>query len=219
MKNFKLLPIVLFASAITLASCNFLGGSTSSKKKSKKSSTGDTTQVTSGESSSSKSSSSGGKSSSSGGSSSGGSSSSGSSSSSSSSSGGGETSYTLDGVAADINAAFSSILGGSDLLEYNATDSRWEGGANVGSGTDPQSAESVLKPIVDLFVSYMPTYLTKVYSHFWTSEEDYWEDESGDTVYEEAYDTPKSEVEVDIIGYCYNSKLIGQVLVYVPTNS
>jgi len=236
MNKIKFLPIVLFASAITLASCNFLGGSSSKKKSSKKSSSGENTSLTSsstkGDSGSSKSGSTGGTSKSSSGGSSKSSSSSGKTSSSSgktssssgggsssTSSGGGETGYTLDSVAADINAAFSSVVEeGGDLLQYNSSKGYWFGGLYLDEETDTQAPQATLQPAVEFMAAYMPTYLTKVYTHFWTSDEDYWEDESGDTVYEEAYQTPGSEVIVDILGYCYEGYLNGDVYVYVPSN-
>jgi len=123
MNKIKFLPIVLFASAITLASCNFLGGSSSKKKSSKKSSSGENTSLTSssteGDSGSSKSGSTGGTSKSSSGGSSKSSSSSGKTSSSSgktssgssssgtttTTSGGGESQYTALGIMQDVGTS------------------------------------------------------------------------------------------------------------------
>ena len=217
MKKYSFIPLLLCASTLALAGCN-LGGS-SSKKTKKKSSSTETSQVSgsSQDGGSSNSSQGGGNTSTSQGG--GATSTSQGGGGNTSTSGGGETTYTVDQVVSMINSAFSSAIGGSDLLEYNSTYKYYTGGINFSEeGEDysnPQAAESVLKPVVDLLVSYIPTAFGSYSYHYWTSAEDYWEDESGDTVSQAAYESvPGGACDVEVISYCYNGNLLGVVSVF-----
>lgn len=212
MKKYSFIPLLLCASTLALAGCN-LGGSSGKKSSKKKSSSTETSQV-SGSSqaggSSATSTSQGGGSSATSTSQGGG---------NTSTSGGGETTYTVDQVVSMINSAFSSVIGGSDLLTYNSTYKYYTGGIDFSEeGEDysnTQAAESVLKPVVDILVSYIPTAFGSYTYHYWTSAEDYWEDESGDTVSQAAYESvPGGACSVEVISYCYNGSLNGVVSVF-----
>ena len=201
MKKYSFIPLLLCASTLALAGCN-LGGSSSKKSSKKKSSSTETSQVSgssqAGGSSATSTSQGGGN---------------------TSSSGGGETTYTVDQVVSMINSAFSSVIGGGDLLEFNSTYNYYTGGINLSEDgedySNPQAAESVLKPVVDMLVSYIPTAFGSYTYHYWTSAEDYWEDESGDTVSQAAYESvPGGACSVEVISYCYNSNLLGVVSVF-----
>ena len=129
-----------------------------------------------------------------------------------------EISYSVEQVVADINSTFSSLIGG-DLLSYNSTYGYYSGGLYFDEeGEDysnTQAEESVLEPVLETYAYYLPEYLGTPSYHFWTSEEDYWEDESGDTVAEIYYgEIPGGLAEVDVVSYCYNNHLIGVVYVY-----
>ena len=213
MKKYSFIPLLLCASTLALAGCN-LGGSSGKKSSKKKSSSTETSQVSgssqAGGSSATSSSQQGGGSSATSTSQGGG---------NTSTSGGGETTYTVDQVVSMINSAFSSAIGGGNLLEFNSTYNYYTGGLNLSEdGVDysnPQAAESVLKPVVDMLVSYIPTEFGSYTYHYWTSAEDYWEDESGDTVSQAAYESvPGGACSVEVISYCYNSNLLGVVSVF-----
>lgn len=144
----------------------------------------------------------------------GGSSQSGGSSQGGTSQGGGSSvtpsSYTMASVAADIGSAMSATLEYDS--DYNSYGGAWDMGEDGQTYTDTKAAQSVLKPVVDELATYMPSYLTKSSEHYYTTSEDYWEDSSGDTVYEAIYSV--SSVEVSVIGYVYDSALVGQIAVY-----
>lgn len=212
MKKLSVLSLLMCVGSLALAGCN-LGGSSGKKSSKKKSSSTETSQV-SGSSqaggSSATSTSQGGGSSATSTSQGGG---------NTSTSGGGETTYTVDQVVSMINSAFSSVIGGSDLLTYNSTYKYYTGGIDFSEeGEDysnTQAAESVLKPVVDILVSYIPTAFGSYTYHYWTSAEDYWEDESGDTVSQAAYESvPGGACSVEVISYCYNGSLNGVVSVF-----
>lgn len=215
MKKYSFIPLLLCASTLALAGCN-LGGSSGKKSSKKKSSSTETSQV-------SGSSQAGGSSATStsqgGGGGGGATSTSQGGGGNTSTSGGGETTYTVDQVVSMINSAFSSVIGGDNLLEYNSTYNYYTGGLNFSEDgedySNPQAAESVLKPVVDTLVSYIPTAFGSYSYHYWTSAEDYWEDESGDTVSQAAYESvPGGACSVEVIGYCYNGNLLGVVSVF-----
>ncbi len=216
MKKYSFIPLLLCASTLALAGCN-LGGS-SSKKSKKKSSSTETSQVSgsSQEGGSSNSSQGGGNTSTSQGG--GATSTSQGGGGNTSTSGGGETGYTIAEVVSMINSAFSSVIS-DDLLEYNSTYDYYSGALDFSEdGVDysnTQPAESVVKPVVQTLASYIPSSLGSGSYHFWTSSEDYWEDDSGDTVAQIAYESvPGGACFVELIGYCYNGYLIGAVSVF-----
>lgn len=125
--------------------------------------------------------------------------------------------YTAETVASDINAIFSPMLEGAELLSYNSTYDYYEGGLYFDedgadySNTQPE--QDVLQPPVATLAHYMPEYLEVVSTHFYTSEEDWWKDESGDTVFEAVLRPASESVEVVLYSYCYNNHLIGAVAV------
>lgn len=128
-----------------------------------------------------------------------------------------ETTYTVEEVVEAINNAFASVLQGGTLLEYDSEDDVYIGVLNFSEDgedySNTQAEESVLYPVVYTLMYYMPEFLGEAEYHYWTSEEDFWEDESGDTVSEAFYEVP-GNVGVDLISYCYNGYLIGQVQVF-----
>lgn len=114
-------------------------------------------------------------------------------------------SKTIEEVTSDIQTA----IGGTGKA-FNFTSYAPEGS----DLTNPQAPEDLLVIPVSILYSVMPEYLSVVDAHYWTSEEDYWEDESGDTVYSVVLATPRIEVGVKLIGYVYNSALVGQYSVF-----
>lgn len=134
---------------------------------------------------------------------------------------GSSTVKSIEDVVADINAAFKDDLG-QDLLSYDSTDEMYEGAIDYSqsgqSYTNTKAPQSTLQPVVEDMKTYMPSYLVSAGSdHYWTTSEDFWEDGSGDTVYEAIYATSDGGVAVSLIGYVYNSKLLGQIGVYEPS--
>lgn len=117
--------------------------------------------------------------------------------------------YTAESVAADI----------SELLGLNLTNKGTYWGVTINfsqSGVDysnTQAEEDVLMPVIATLVNYyMPDYLELVGAKYFTSEEDFWEDESGDTAYYAYLEV--EEVGVNLISYCYNGYLLGQISVF-----
>jgi len=118
-----------------------------------------------------------------------------------------EVSYskTIEDVTLDIQTSIGTTYTAFNLSSY-APD-----GADL---TNSQASEELLVVPVSILYSVMPEYLGVYGSHFYTTEEDYWEDESGDTVYSLVLVTPRIEVGVEIIGYVYNGALVGQYSVF-----
>ncbi len=202
MKRNKVLFVTLLASVFGLASCD-LGFIQIGDKKEE---VNEQTQSSSSSSQSSSNSSSD-------------SSSSGSPSSGSSTS----TSYTLTQIVKLVNDTFKADLG-EDLLEYDSSKGYYAGELDFSvdgedySNTKP--AESVLTPVVDYMKEVLPSELGKSGYHFWTTAEDYWEDNSGDTVAELYYEEiPGGLAEVDILVYCYEESLLCDVYVEAPSNN
>ena len=125
-----------------------------------------------------------------------------------------EVVYTAESVAADISSELASY--GISALSYDEDSDSYGKTLNFSEdGVDysnTQAEEDVLYPVVATLASLMPDYLELVGAKYFTSEEDFWEDESGDTVYYALYSV--SEVCVDLIGYCYLGYLLGQIAVY-----
>ena len=126
-------------------------------------------------------------------------------------------SYSLEKVVEDINTTFAG-LGIEDFLEYDSDYEVYSGGVLFDEGDSYASGaqeESVLKSGVLTLAQYMPSYLGKATYQFWSGEDDYWEDSSGDTVAQQYYDeVPGGKVAVELICYAYNSRLIGSVSVF-----
>ena len=127
------------------------------------------------------------------------------------------TTYTLKGVVDDINAIFNELIG-EDLLAYNSQYKVYNGGLDLSEDgedySNTKASQDVLQPAAEFLDSYLPEYLLLADEHYYASSEDYWEDGTGDTVYEIALVTPDEAIVVDIITYCYEDSLIGQILVY-----
>lgn len=218
MNKIKFLPIVLFASAITLASCNFLGGSSSKKKSSKKSSSGENTSLTSssikGDSGSSKSGSTGGTSKSSSGSSSKSSGSSGktsgssgktssSSGSTTTTSGGGETTYTLQGVIEDICiAVFENVTDPTDYYQSDG-DGGYVTAVNFG---EEYADEQYLSAAVTMIAEDLPDYCESLGD----PKADTWED--GSNGYFQLFSVP-GDIVVQLGSYV-DGALYCQINVY-----
>ena len=132
-----------------------------------------------------------------------------------------EVSYSVEKVVEDINAAFAALGVEGDLLAYDETYKVYNGGLAIDSGDDYASGaqeESVLKSGVEFICGYLPEYLGEAGYQFWTGEDDYWEDQSGDTVAEQYYENvPGGLAAVDAICYAYNSQLIVQLTVFTPS--
>ena len=120
-----------------------------------------------------------------------------------------EHSYTVEEVASDIGDLLGITL--SDKGTYYGVSLNFsEDGVDY---SDTQAAEDVLSPVVNtLYYYYMPEYLELVGAAYFAPEDDFWGDESGDTAYYAYLEV--DEVGVDLISYCYNGYLIGQIAVY-----
>lgn len=118
------------------------------------------------------------------------------------------TAKTVESVVADLEEAFGMQFE-DETTHYALYLDCGEEGVTY---SDTKAGESVLKPVTDALLLYMPDYLELAYSHFYTTEEDYWDDDSGDTAY--SVELEVDEVTVELIGYVYNGSLCGQVCVY-----
>ena len=118
---------------------------------------------------------------------------------------------SVEDVVADINDALSLYgVALSDKGTYwGITLNFSEDGVDY---SDTQAASDVLLPVVQALFSFMPDYLELVGAKYFTSEEDFWEDGSGDTVYYAYLEV--DELGVDLISYCYMGYLLGQMSVY-----
>lgn len=120
-----------------------------------------------------------------------------------------EPAKTVEGVAADIGSNLGVDLTNKDTYFIITLNFSQEGVDYSNS----QAAEDVLMPVVaTLYNNYMPEYLELQSASYFAAEDDFWEDESGDTAYYAFLSV--DEVGVDLIGYCYNGYLLGQVVVY-----
>jgi len=118
-----------------------------------------------------------------------------------------EYSKTVDAVTSDIQTTIGSTAQAFNLSSYAPE------GADL---TNTQAPEDLLVVPVSILYSVMPEYLSVASAHYYTTEEDYWEDESGDTVYSLLLVTPRTEVGVEIVGYVYKDALVGQYNVFEP---
>ena len=117
--------------------------------------------------------------------------------------------YTVEGVVYD----FGNLLG----TTLNDSGSYWGITLNFSEDgkdySNTHASEDVLYPVAaTLYQYYSPEYLELVSAKYYTEEEDYWEDDSGDTVYSIYLEV--EEVGVEIISYCYKNKLLGQISVF-----
>ncbi len=124
---------------------------------------------------------------------------------------------TVEEVAADFGASISAAVGATVTLAdkgtyFGVTLNFSEDGVDY---SNTQAEESVLAPVASTLVNLAPEYLTVVGAKYFTAEEDFWEDGSGDTAYYAALSV--DEVGVDIISYCYSGYLLGQIAVYANT--
>ena len=124
--------------------------------------------------------------------------------------GGGSSDTSLSEAAAEIGEAIGAELEWDS--DYSCYGAAFDMGDEGQTYSDTKAAESVLKPVAEELASAMPSGYTQTSAHYYTSSEDYWEDESGDTVYQIVFE--KSEIEVEIISYCYNDALVGAIYVY-----
>lgn len=116
--------------------------------------------------------------------------------------------YTAEMVATDIGTALGVTLTNKETYYGGAFNFSQEGV----DYSNTQAEEEVLKPVVTTLKSFMPEYLTLVGEKYFTSEEDFWGDSSGDTAYYALLGV--NEVQVELISYCYNNSLIGQISVH-----
>ena len=116
---------------------------------------------------------------------------------------------TVEKVVDDIGGALGRALTNKGSY-YGITLNFSQDGVDY---SNTQAEESVLYPVVATLVNYyMPEYLTIVGAKYFTAEEDFWEDGSGDTAYYAMLSV--DEVGIDIISYCYSGYLLGQIAVY-----
>ena len=121
---------------------------------------------------------------------------------------------TVEEVAVDFGTSISAAVGSTVTLEdkdtyFGITLNFSKEGVDY---SNTQAEESVLAPVVSTLASLAPEYLTVVGAKYFTAEEDFWEDGSGDTAYYALLSV--DEVGVDLISYCYNGYLLGQIAVY-----
>ena len=114
--------------------------------------------------------------------------------------------YSLEEVVGDINSAFAAYgIALSDKGSYwGVTLNFSEEGVDY---SNTQAEEEVLYPVVATLANFMPDYL-----QYFTADDDFWEDGSGDTAAYAMFGV--DEVGVDIIAYCYSGYLLGQIAVY-----
>lgn len=126
-------------------------------------------------------------------------------------------SYNLAGVVADFEAALSEAFGQAVTFQDMTEDyGFYYFGAYFATGAqyDGTATEDLLKPIVTQLLTIVPEYMENSGDHFFTAEEDYWDDGSGDTAYVQLLDTPDEAVGVQFVSYGYNSKLNVQILIF-----
>lgn len=117
--------------------------------------------------------------------------------------------YSVEEVAGDIGELIGRALNDKGTY-WGITLNFSEDGVDY---SNTQAEEDVLYPVAaTLAMYYMPEYLEILGAKYFTSEEDFWEDESGDTAYYVLLGV--DEVSVDIIAYCYSGYLLGQIAVY-----
>ena len=119
--------------------------------------------------------------------------------------------FTAQSVAGDVAEIFfgdSSYIEANSGGSYSLTYALNMGEEGV-SYTQDDADEELLCGAINGLLSYLPTYLTKVAGPtFYSSEEDWWEDESGDTAADAFFLTSDSSVVFSLYSYVYNSKLL-----------
>ena len=126
-------------------------------------------------------------------------------------------SYNLEGVVADFEASLSAAFGQAVTFEDMTEDyGFYYFGAYFAQGEqyDGTATEDLLKPIVTQLLTVVPDYMVDAGDHFFTADEDYWKDGSGDTAYVQLLDTPDEVVGAQFVSYGYNSKLNVQILIF-----
>lgn len=122
--------------------------------------------------------------------------------------------HSLAEVEADIAGALSKAVGQTTSFEDtgHGYDAIWLtlSAADAETYIDT-AAQEVIAPAVNTLYNFMPDYLTVAAVHFYTVEEDFWGD--GSTTYVAVLTNEDETVEIDIVGYCYNSKLVGAIWV------
>ena len=121
---------------------------------------------------------------------------------------------TIEQVAADIGTSLG------DELEYDSTYGYYNIGYDLSEDgqdySNTQAGASLLSPYAEFIADFMPDYLGEGQAYFWESSDDYWEDSSGDTVYQIVYSGSADtfEADVEIISYFYDNKALAQVTVW-----
>ena len=77
--------------------------------------------------------------------------------------------------------------------------------------SDTKPASGVLFPVVSDLYSKMPEYLTLYEFRYYATGDDYWGDNSGDTVFRGYLKV--DQVSVLLLSYCYNDCLMGEVTI------
>lgn len=120
--------------------------------------------------------------------------------------------HSLAEIEADIASALSEAIG--QTISFSDTGHGYSAiGLNL-SDEDAETyidaaAQEVIAPAVNTLYNFMPGYLTVAAAHFYTAEEDFWGD--GSTAYVAVLTNEDETVEIDIVGYCYKSKLVGEI--------
>lgn len=122
--------------------------------------------------------------------------------------------HSLAEVEADIAGALSEAAGKTISFKDSG-----HGYDSIGLALSEADAETyidtatqeVIAPAVNTLYNFTPDYLTVAASHFFTAEEDFWGD--GSTTYIVILTNEDETVEIDIVGYCYESQLVGEIWV------
>ena len=122
--------------------------------------------------------------------------------------------HSLAEVEADIAGALSEAV--RQTISFEDTEHGYDAIGLTLSEADAETyidaaAQEVIAPAVNTLYNFTPDYLTVAASHFFTVEEDFWGD--GSTTYVAILVNEDETVEIDIVGYCYNSQLVGEIWV------
>ncbi len=130
---------------------------------------------------------------------------------------GGGGSETVEYNAAKVVADIETIYG-EELFEYDSEEDAYYTTFNMGDEdveyTDTKAGQAVLKPAAEGLLDLLPNYLAKAEESFYGEEDDFWGDESGDTAYVIYLVPEEGSAVVELIGYCYEGYLLGQICVY-----